>query len=155
MKKEDLTPEEFKVVQAIGLSTLSSERGTLLIEEAIEVFEICKKHFHAQFQPSEEVKKIKWFTNFNRPNPSKDDDTFSVQVLINDGKGLFTVGWFDFKTSEWHYISDFELPEKFFWCYPPEPVSAALASEGKETYGVVRNNYPDYLRDATGKPTTF
>lgn len=62
--------------------------------------------------------QIIFFTNFNRPQPSKDDISFSKTVIIYDGEGFVTIGWFDFKEDKWNYESDFEMPKKFYWHYP-------------------------------------
>jgi hypothetical protein len=72
-----------------------------------------------------------WFTNFNRPRYSKDDETFSETVLMSDDEGFYTTGWFDFKRNEWQYDGDFEMPSKFYWRYFPKVRKPPIAFEAK------------------------
>lgn len=58
------------------------------------------------------------FTNFDIPDVSLNNSIFSKTVIIDNGEGFVTIGWFDFIISEWSYESDFKLPEKFYWYYP-------------------------------------
>lgn len=62
----------------------------------------------------------------NKPNPSKDDITFSEDVCIIDENNVQGVAYFCFESMQWRFhtdtLVDYDEPgneTKWMWYYPP------------------------------------
>jgi len=118
---EKLIEEDIKYLNEIAEeSSLERQHIVDILEQSVDCY----------YPDSDKDFNLFWFTNFNRPRYSKEDESFSETVLMNDGEGFHTVGWFDFKRNEWQYDGDFAMPSRFFWRYFPKlrkpPLSTKL-----------------------------
>lgn len=69
-----------------------------------------------------EKKVTVWHTQFHKPEYSKDDESFSKQVLIYSPRlDIHSIGWFDFQHDKWTHIGDEEMAD-FVWCELEKPV---------------------------------
>lgn len=70
---------------------------------------------------------IKIYTQNDYPEPSKDDNTFSVDVICADKEGMMNIGCYNYKDEEWVFHTDtmvdpYEFNEvyPFVWMYKPD-----------------------------------
>jgi hypothetical protein len=75
---------------------------------------------------------MKVYNRYNKPEPSPDDPSFSVDVIVMTKDGVLNIGFFNYDLDKWLWHTDTSVdmeelidgePVEFNWIYPVKELS--------------------------------